>query len=303
MVRASLRERFAPIPPGVPYVDWWLAMQSAAVSELEYLREPRVGYRQHGSNLTHNAQGIGLARERIKQTMTRRQTIIHGGAAALPAEAVSAAWAAVERDGLLAVQAAGSVFVDLPRASDVEREAAAAAAARARSLHERGNIEGALRCWLIAAAHDPFDSDARAAISGAADELAARHAHADPFDGARSFTVLADAAALSEQPQLLSAFAAQFGEVDDATLVIHAPGISPEETGEVLTGVLSAAGVDADGGADMLALPDPRGVRDAGRLARAADVLLDGDCVHDLRRRYEAAVTLTQAPLAPERAD
>ena len=293
MVRASLREQFAPIPAGVPYVDWWVAMQAAAASELEFLREPRVGYRQHGANLTHNAQGVGLARERIKQTMTRRQTIIHGGAAALPAHALAPAWDAVERDALQAVQAAASVFVDLPRPSSEEAEASRRVGRRAQALQTRGRRTEALRHWLLAAAHDPFNADAREAIKRLGqDPLLDRSAGPDPFAGARSFTVLADARELAATPDALGAFAARFGETDDATLVIYAPGLTAEQTGEMLSGVLARAGLDADAGTDMLALPDPEHGADHEQLVHAADAVLEAGAVDQLRDRYEATVAL-----------
>src|SRR3954447_16755698 len=60
LFRRSLAE---PIPPEVPYTDWWFAVRAAERSEIAYLPEPRTLYRFHGGNLTLGTEGPARERE------------------------------------------------------------------------------------------------------------------------------------------------------------------------------------------------------------------------------------------------
>src|SRR5947209_10574050 len=300
MVRASLAERFAPIPDGVPYVDWWMVMQVAAVAELEYLLEPRVGYREHGGNLTLGAEGARLAREKIKQSQTRRQSLIHGAAAALPASVLVPAWKAVERDGIEAVQAAGSAFVELPATSPQDRARAKQVADRARVLDSRGRTEDALRCWLLAAAHDPFDAEARAAVDTLGERLAAGFASGgDALELGRSFAVLADLRDLVSDPHMITRFTGAFEAGDDVKLVIHAPSMTAGEVGDTLERLFAVAGIDPDAEADMVALPDEAGTLDRQAPQRVTDAALASSTPDELATRHASVISLLTAPEPP----
>jgi SAM-dependent methyltransferase len=85
--------------------------------------------------------------------------------------------------------------------------------------------------------------------------------------GARRFAVVARAAELVERPELLRAYAEAFSADDDATLVLLAPDTAADE----LEAAAAAAGLDADGSADVLALT---AAVDERRLADNADALL-----------------------------
>ena len=293
MVRAALRDRFAPVPEGVPYVDWWTVIQASAVSELEYVLEPRVGYREHGGNLTLGAQGHRLTRELVKQSMTRRQALIHGAAALLPAASLVPAWGAVERDGAQAAQVINSVFVGLPVTSDEDRAAGAFAASRAAVLERRGHVEQALRCRVTALAHDPFDQISRTAVVALGPRLQEGDAE-DPLPVARSFVVLATLADISADPDLLARFAAAFGSDDDCSLVIHAPGVAPDVLEGELGRAMAAAGVGADVGSDMIVLGDGY---DAATLEAVADVTLHAGDDRPLGELFQQALgLLTGAP-------
>ncbi|QEC46879.1 glycosyltransferase [Baekduia soli] len=274
-VRAALAGRFHPIPPDVAFVDWWCVMQIAAVASIDYLLEPKVGYRQHGANLTLNASGAGLAREKLKEAMTRRCAIRHGGAGALPAEALVAAWSAVERDGAEAVQAAGTVYLQYPPAWREDAAAAAQAAARSAALAARGALEPALREALVAAAHRPSDPDARRRLQDLQAALASGDAPAShPLAGARTVVVLADADELVADVRLLAAYGAALLDHDDVTLAIHAAGWDAGRVATDLGALAAAAGLPDDGGPDLLALPDPGRHLARAELLAAADAVL-----------------------------
>jgi hypothetical protein len=67
--------------------------------------------------------------------------------------------------------------------------------------------------------------------------------------------VLAHAEELVADPGLLARYAEAFAAGDDATLVVLAPGWDDERTATALPAALAAAGVDAEHGPDVLALP------------------------------------------------
>jgi hypothetical protein len=272
--------------------------QVAAVAELDYLDDLRMGYRRHGANMSDSVTGRQLMGDSVKHSMARRRALIHGGAAALPADALMPAWLEVERAGLAAVRAAGSAFVPLPQPSAGERAAAARAAARARVLEARGAEASALRAWVIAAAHDPFDQEAREAITTLGPSVSTGSSgRVDPLAPARSFVALVGAEDLAAEPALLVEFERAFSATDDATLYIHSPGTDAQELGRVLADAIDASGVDV-GHCDVVACPDPDHALDPESLRKAADVLLRRATDSRLRARYDEIVALESPPRA-----
>jgi hypothetical protein len=85
------------------------------------------------------------------------------------------------------------------------------------------------------------------------------------LDGTRTFGVLAFAEELIADPMALAAYGAAFGEQDDATLVLYAPGRSAAEVVPALTRQFEAVGISPDAGPDMIALIGPSG----GKIERA----------------------------------
>src|SRR5579884_178602 len=256
MVRAALRDAFFPIPDGIPYVDWWLATSVSAVAELDYFREPRIGYRLHDHNLTHGATGHRAAREHIKAAIFRRHVLRGPLAELLTPRELGVAFLAFENEALHAVNAARSPFlVPMPVVTDADRAAAAEAA---RAAREATDPVQALRHWVHAAMCDPFDGDVREAARELAQ--AAQHvpdAPPDPLTGARRFVTLARAEELVATPELLAAYAQCFSAADDATLLVHAPGWSAEEAGGRLAGPVAATGLSGERAADVLVLAVP----------------------------------------------
>jgi glycosyltransferase involved in cell wall biosynthesis len=52
MLNRALLDVALPIPAGVPYHDWWLAMAAVAFGRLVPLRDRTIRYRRHGANVT-----------------------------------------------------------------------------------------------------------------------------------------------------------------------------------------------------------------------------------------------------------
>jgi hypothetical protein len=75
-----------------------------------------------------------------------------------------------------------------------------------------------------------------------------------PPPSTRSFVTLAFASELAEDPALLAAYASVFGEDDDATLVLYAPGAEEAAVVKKITGAAASVGVDLERCADMAVL-------------------------------------------------
>src|SRR5205085_5494718 len=46
----ALLELARPIPEGIPYHDWWVALVAASCGVVSTITEPTIVYRQHGRN-------------------------------------------------------------------------------------------------------------------------------------------------------------------------------------------------------------------------------------------------------------
>ena len=91
--------------------------------------------------------------------------------------------------------------------------------------------------------------------------------------GTRSFVTVAYARELIEAPELLGAYAARFGDADDATLVLYAPDEDPALVAAALRAALAQAGADGAAGPDLMALIVPAAEGDPV-VAAAAHALL-----------------------------
>ena len=68
----SLLEVATPLPPGAAMHDWWLACCAAALGRIEYIPQPLVLYRQHGSNEIGAGRAL-LQRNRLFRAQRRIQ--------------------------------------------------------------------------------------------------------------------------------------------------------------------------------------------------------------------------------------
>jgi hypothetical protein len=274
MVRAALGTTLAPIPPEMPYVDWWLAARAADAGEVAFVDAPLVGYRQHGGNLTLAATGEALVRERIKGASARRCLLARCDVRAFSVEQLVESVRRVNREAIGAVEAAQSAFVPFPQPTAAARETAARVAARARRLQTRGHAREALAHWVRAWALDPFDRAVYAELTALTQAIGQGIAPSgDVLDDARGFVTLADAEEVVAGGELLATYAAAFSGADDATLVIDAEALEPEAIAERVGAAVAGAGLDAEGGPDLLAVPRQLADQRAELLARA-DALL-----------------------------
>jgi glycosyltransferase involved in cell wall biosynthesis len=249
LVRASLRERFHPIPSWARVQDWWISVCVAEVAGIGCIREPIVDYRRHGSNLNNGRQGRRRF-ELLRAELPLRRHLLTGSAV----ERLSGqnAFAALIAFDNAAEASARGLGIDRGELLEADR---AAGLMRVVDGLDATDPHVAARHFVAAVAHDPSNVSARRALLETARAAGWIATPAPParIDGARAFATLADAAELGERPELLAAYATVFSAADDATLVIRL-GSEPDAL-EGLQTAVAAAGLDGEGAADLLAVP------------------------------------------------
>ena len=128
------------------------------------------------------------------------------------------------------------------------------------------------------AAETAATPDQLAQSAGALSRLA-QPAAAERLDGARSHAVLSFADELVDDPSLLAAWSETFTGADDITLVIYAPGWSPEDAGARLGPVVEAAGLGTEDAADLMAVATTATPALEAQLAAGCSAVLTGRAV------------------------
>ena len=91
------------------------------------------------------------------------------------------------------------------------------------------------------------------------------------LDGVRTFAALAFADELVAHPEILRTYTETFGDKDDASLVIYAPGRQPADIAGALGQAMRQAGIREEGCPDLLVVAADGGRQGEAALARAVD--------------------------------
>ena len=255
LVRASLRELFAPIPAEIPYADWWLTLRAAQVAQIDYIREPLALYRQHGANLTGGVSGTASVREHRKEVAFQLWCLRHLSLDTVAANDVPMIWGGVEEHARRAMQAGGSFFAALtpvPTAQECNEAAHSLELAREREL--AGDLDGEVRLRLRALAWDPFAVGARQELDHSAERARAAAARPHPVAGARGFVVVADAEALLTSDEMMFTYAHQLAGSELITLAIDATRLTPEVAERELHALVARCGLAERDDIDLLAV-------------------------------------------------
>jgi hypothetical protein len=280
MLRGRLAERFAPIPDGVPYVDWWVVARLAQVSELA-TNPSLVGYRTHGANITLGATGQRAVREVLKAVQMRRQLVLRGAAEDLSTEQLITIWRVFEQAAAHTASIANTVFLPLAPATPAEMETGRAFAAEAEAATRAGRYDDALRNRVMAVAANPWDADSREWIADLGSFALLDIDIEDPLTEARGSIVVAFLDELEKEPQLLAAYAEAVGADDDITLAIDAAEVEEGVALARVQQVLVVAGVDLTTVPDALLVG--KGAANATSPTKAIKV--------ELERRADALLT------------
>lgn len=316
MFRAELAEQFAPIPDGVPYVDWWVVARLARVSELA-ANASRVGYRTHGANITLGATGQRAVREVLKAVQMRRQLLLRGAAEELTTQQLVMIWRVFEQAAAHTASIAQSVFLPLVPATEAEVERGRAYAAEAQAATRAGRYDDALRNRVMAVTANPWDADSREWVIDLCAFALQEVEIEDQLADAHGPIVLAFLDELEKEPQLLAAFAGAFGADDDITLVVDAAEVEEGLALARVQQVIARAGVDLTAVHALLVAKEPANANIPAKavkveLERRADALLSrrpprlgvqayspervGELKADLAARDDALQTGTRRP-------
>jgi hypothetical protein len=255
MIRSSLREYFDPIPPGIPYADWWLTLRAAEVSEVDYIREPLALYREHGANLTGGITGGPRAiREHRKEVAFQLWALRHLPLDSLSPDDLAFVWGGVEEHARGVLAAAGSYFV---APADPEPELGARAdvsLAHAAAERERGNLAAEAGLALRALAWDPFRVGAKEGFDESVARAKAALAVEHPLVGSRAFVALADAEELLAADDMMRRYAEAMGGSELITLAIDATRMAPDDAAGQLQALIGRCGLDDRADIDLLAV-------------------------------------------------
>jgi hypothetical protein len=289
MLRAELAKQFAPVPDGVPYVDWWVVARLAQVSELA-TNASLVGYRTHGANITLGATGQRAVREVLKAVQMRRQLLLRGAADELSTEQLVKTWRVFEGAAIHTARIANTVFLPLVQATEAEAEKSRSYAAEAEVATRAGRYDDALRNRVMAVAANPWDAESREWITDLGSFALLDVEIEDPLGETRGSIVVAFLDELEKEPQLLAAYAEVVDQDDDITLAIDAAEV---EEGVALVRVQHLL---IDAGLDPTTVPDAvlvaRGAADAKKPTKAIKI--------ELERRAAALLTRRPARLGVE---
>jgi Glycosyl transferase family 2 len=253
MVRASLRDAFAPVPSHVHAADWWIAMQVALRAGLDCVPEPLALYRMHGSNMSvggtkacvlENRRAIGLQLWALR----------HLPLETLSAEELLHAWSGVERHAQWAVHVGGSYFFDPLDRQPGDGEQADAMLAEADQAAVEGDSLAESRFVLKALAWDPFRLETRLRLQESIPRAIADAQLPDPFPGARAYRMLVDARELLEGDDLMHAYIDAMGGSQVVTLVIDASRLPAGVAETELRGLVDRCGLEDREDIDLVAV-------------------------------------------------
>jgi hypothetical protein len=259
MVTRAVRDHAVPIPNWGRAQDWWLALSAAQLGRIGCTPAALSTYRRHETNM--NLGRPRATRVRLtKRELPLRRWLLHCDAAQQVGGAdLISALVVYDHTLTTVARALGQPPNGVVTVSAQQRRRAQMLRSQAASARRAGDVHGAARALVAAAALDPADRRAHDAALALAAEVGwgplaptPRNRRAAEVEDARGFAVLADAEELVRDPALLTAYARSFSGRDDATLVIRAPS---EEALGALSQAVAEVGGDRDDGPDLLAVP------------------------------------------------
>jgi Glycosyl transferase family 2 len=257
VVRATLRERFWPIPAEAAYPDWYIAARVAEVAEIDHVDVSVNRYRRHDSNMGLGQSGDKLARTMRHDARYIRWMLGHIDTSGTPVHEVAAGYDALVGNALGVALHFGGRVEEIFDVGDDDRARSLALAAEAATAHAGGDLDAAGRAWIRALALDPWNGLARAELAAALRAIPPqpRRPRAGVIPGVRSLAVLAFADELIADPRLLAVYGQSVGGSDDVTLVIQAATAAADEAASALGRVLDEAGLAGAESADMVLHP------------------------------------------------
>ncbi len=161
MVRASLRDRFSPIPREFPTQDWYMAARVAEVAEVEFVPAAVARYRRHGANMV-NGRGTreGVAGLFRQDFGIRRWMLANLRAPSLTVDDFVAAHAFFAQTYRYVADLDGVSPELLLTVTDADRASAATSIGEGDAALAAADFDGAAGHYVAALAADPFSAAA-----------------------------------------------------------------------------------------------------------------------------------------------
>jgi glycosyltransferase involved in cell wall biosynthesis len=287
MVRASLRERFHPIPEHAAWQDWWIASRVAEVAGVVAIDAPVNRYRHHEANMNlgqHGARFVEICRTEAPFRRWLLTTVDPGlvsprdlflGVANYDHHLRKIA----EADGSTVDDVVAPTAEDRAKADELIREGLRVLAADGPAA--------AMAPITRAAALVPSSLEARVLLD---DLLLTAEGPVEPAPEPRRIAVAVSAPDALDKRGLLAAWARAFSGDDDVTLVV----VGLRQRVDDLIAAAARHGLDQPDAADVVTLEERHPAAVAARLGRETDAVVTSAAEVDalaaaLRRR--SAVT------------
>ena len=153
------RDLARPLAAGVPYSDWWFALQAAEHDEVLYLPEPLALYREHGANLTSGVSGAAGLREHRKEIAFQLWALRNMDLESLTLEDVALVWAGLEQHARRAMRMVATFFVELADVDEDDRRRGTELADEAQQAAEAGDARREALLLLRSLGHDPYAAE------------------------------------------------------------------------------------------------------------------------------------------------
>ncbi len=160
--RSTLVVRRATVPdlPGdIPFPLDWIAVQAASRGEVAFTRRPLAQLRTRPAGIEHPTAVVKSVRDELWQC---RRTLISGVAGSMTTSALVRTALTLEARATRAFQACGTFLISLIEVDSLNREAAVQLVENATTNPDG---EAMLRNYAMALVHDPFNLDARLALT------------------------------------------------------------------------------------------------------------------------------------------
>jgi hypothetical protein len=282
------RELARPLPEGITYSDWWLALCAAEVAQVAYLPEKLALYREHGANLTSSVTGTAAVREYRKEIRFHLWTLRHLAIERLSPVEIQQVWQAIEFKAQRAVQANGSLLVELVGPDEVDAAESERLRAASAEAAEHGDLGASLVLLCRSLAWDPLAVGGRVELDVAIQLLNQSDAEPDPFADAGGFVVLVRVDELLADDSLLARYAEAVMGADGVTLAIDATRMPADEAEAKLQDLLARLGLDTREDLDLLAVIGDRGEAHRHRMRSSADVILSAETLDELAELIRA---------------
>lgn len=260
MVRASLRDRFHPIPPVAAWNDWWIATQVLREADIIAVPESVNIYRQHATNMNlgaDEARAVSLLRAELP---FRRWLLTHTAPPLVTVADLLQGLATLDWAIARVTQ-----FDGQPPQALLNGDVASAGLALddARAALSAGDAVQGLAGLVAAVAHAPRWADPRELMGEAVGALR-QDPGQRPVTPANVELVAVDAVLVD--PSLLARWAGAHSGDDSTILVIG--GVGDDGRRDALVALVARLGLDGDDSADLLAVPERDPATVALRLGR-----------------------------------